>query len=126
MSAAQIEKHRQYQRDYLAANRPVVNRKKRTAWHRGGWKKARALFREKLYGVTQEQYEGMKAAQNGCCPICGRNENQLEKQLGVDHNHRTGKVRGLLCSRCNMILGQLNDDPTILRRAAKYLEDNDG
>ncbi len=59
----------------------------------------------------------MLAAQHGVCAIC-----QTAPAIHVDHDHRTGQIRGLLCFRCNAALGQLADDPLVLRRAARYLE----
>jgi hypothetical protein len=59
----------------------------------------------------------MLAAQHGVCAIC-----QTAQAIHVDHDHRTGQIRGLLCLRCNAALGQLADDPLVLRRAARYLE----
>ncbi|NDE15098.1 hypothetical protein EBZ80_09235 [bacterium] len=53
------------------------------------------------------------------CIICGEKQN---KQLAIDHDHKTGKVRGALCSRCNLGLGHFRDDPELLRFAALYLE----
>lgn len=55
------------------------------------------------------------------CEICGR-----KQKLEVDHNHSTGKVRGVLCSRCNGALGQFLDDINMLKKAIAYLEKNDG
>ena len=55
-------------------------------------------------GVTDEGYSRMLAAQSGCCAICGNPPKKGGRRLNVDHNHRTGKVRGLLCHRCNRCL----------------------
>lgn len=62
---------------------------------------------KKLYGVTLEQYDKMFVAQSGQCAICGQSE--LGYRLCVDHNHKTGAVRGLLCHGCNLSLGHLED-----------------
>lgn len=58
----------------------------------------------KKYGLTLEQYEAMHNAQGGVCLICGK-PNQNNRILCVDHDHKTGKVRGLLCTSCNSKLG---------------------
>ena len=60
--------------------------------------------------------------QKGCCAICGLHELEHNGKLHVDHNHETGKVRGLLCTRCNTALGKFKESPTILESAVKYLE----
>lgn len=57
------------------------------------------------YGIILDDYNRMFAEQKGCCSICKIHQTELKKRLGVDHNHSTGKVRGLLCDRCNWILG---------------------
>lgn len=69
------------------------------------------------YGLTVEQYQEMYDAQEGLCSICGDHHDTL----CVDHSHETGKVRGLLCSSCNIALGKLKDDAVIVQRAADYL-----
>jgi hypothetical protein len=76
-------------------------------------------------GVTPEQYDEMLSAQGGTCAICEQVDH-LGRRLAVDHDHETGEVRGLLCGRCNTMLGQMNDDPELLRRAASYLERQQG
>jgi hypothetical protein len=73
------------------------------------------------YGITLEEYEERLEAQGGCCAICYRSPQEVEKALGVDHNHETNQIRGLLCDKCNFALGHLNDDPDLLIRAASYL-----
>ena len=60
--------------------------------------------------------------QKGCCAICDAHQSELPKSLVVDHDHATGEVRGLLCDHCNWALGNTQDKPARLRRAAEYLE----
>ena len=75
----------------------------------------------KTYGITSEQYEALYRAQEGVCYIC-RRARGLTKKLSVDHDHKTGYVRGLCCSTCNNILGHLRDDPEAAWRIFKYLK----
>jgi hypothetical protein len=75
------------------------------------------LHRERTYGVTADQFDAMMLRQAGCCAIC-------QEPMGtpaVDHDHDTGRVRGLLCRRCNTGIGMLADDPDRLLSAAAYL-----
>lgn len=80
------------------------------------------------FGITLAQYKGMLDAQNGVCLICASppiirdGRNGKIKDLCVDHDHKTGIIRGLLCDRCNTSIGQFKDNPTLLVRAAEYLE----
>jgi hypothetical protein len=77
------------------------------------------------YGVAD--YDERLAAQGGTCAACRRPETKVGRwgtahQLSVDHCHVSGRVRGLLCSRCNLILGKAEDSPGLLRSLADYLE----
>jgi hypothetical protein len=81
----------------------------------------RKTERLRRYGVTHEQYAAAVAAQNGRCAACGD-----ECRLVLDHDHRTGVPRGLLCSACNVALGYLRDDPDRVRGALAYLENPPG
>jgi hypothetical protein len=74
---------------------------------------------KKNYNLTPEQYEAMAEYGGGGCWICGRPPKL--RRLAVDHNHKTGVVRGLLCYWCNRGIGWFRDDPILLRRAASYL-----
>ena len=74
------------------------------------------LRRKEKYGITPEEYLEMVAAQDGRCKIC-----QNADKLVVDHCHKTGRVRGLLCHGCNVALGFLRDDPERAVRAGSYL-----
>lgn len=71
----------------------------------------------RVYNLTLEQLEEMKANQQYRCLIC-----REEYELKVDHNHKTGKIRGLLCDLCNRGLGYFRDNPLLLQEAINYLE----
>jgi len=74
----------------------------------------------KKYGITQEQWQEAFKRQGGKCAIC--HCAQRYQSLAVDHDHKTGKVRGLLCVQCNRGLGRFFDSPVRLRNAAAYIE----
>jgi hypothetical protein len=79
--------------------------------------------RVRQYGMTQEMYDEMLEAQGWGCAICGRQETSTwSTVLAVDHCHKTGTIRGLLCADCNRALGMLEDSPGRLRAAIAYLE----
>jgi Recombination endonuclease VII len=80
------------------------------------WLKKRVVTLSK-YGLTLKSYQAMKVAQNGKCRICLK----TTRYFHIDHDHITGRVRGLLCARCNIALGLFRDNPRILRNAIKYL-----
>jgi len=75
--------------------------------------------RLKRYGLTVEQYREMFDSQKGLCCIC----EQMLDRIDIDHDHKTGQVRGLLCHACNIGLGAFQDDPQLLMRAMRYLKD---
>ena len=80
----------------------------------------------RLYGITPSEYEALAVLQDGLCAICHEPETMTyrgkRKALSIDHDHETGKVRGLLCAACNFAIGKFRDDPALLRSAADYLE----
>lgn len=74
------------------------------------------------FGLTLADYNRMLAEQNGCCAICRNPQaDKRTKRYHVDHCHATGRVRGLLCSSCNLGLGKFHDDAERLERAVVYL-----
>jgi hypothetical protein len=84
--------------------------------------KARWYHIKRTYGISQDEYNEMLEAQDHKCFICQRHEDEFETKLAVDHDHKSLRVRGLLCNFCNRrILGRISD-PDLLRRAAEYLE----
>ena len=78
------------------------------------------------YGITRADKDAMLAAQGGVCAICGTNDPKGRWPWQVDHNHETGKVRGILCHHCNLTLGNAKENVRRLRLAALYLEKHNG
>lgn len=79
------------------------------------------------YGITLKQYHDLATAQGNACMLCRHipdvnSPHPSRRYLCVDHDHRTGEVRGLLCHRCNVGLGNFKDDIEVLTRAIAYLE----
>lgn len=78
------------------------------------------------YGLSLDEVRGMAEKQNHRCAVCDiRAEDAPRQKLNVDHSHVTGKVRKLLCHHCNVALGHLRDDRTILARLDQYLKDHE-
>jgi hypothetical protein len=75
------------------------------------------------HNITLEQYKNLLTNQNNKCKICGAEQGTLNKELFVDHDHETGKIRGLLCQNCNFGIGLLKDDISILEKALEYLKE---
>lgn len=75
---------------------------------------------KKQYGLTVEQYDILHEVQNGVCNICHNPDNK--RKLSVDHNHLTGKVRGLLCRTCNLAIGNIKEDVQIAENIIIYLK----
>jgi hypothetical protein len=77
---------------------------------------------QREYGITAQEFADRLAAQGGVCAICKNPDAKVRSdRLCVDHSHRTGEVRGLLCIPCNSLLGQANDSVTVLEQAIQYL-----
>jgi hypothetical protein len=101
------ERYRSTQQAYKAKNRQRIQQQNRERHLR------------KKYGLSLGEFESLVDQQLGRCAIC---KIDLGSDLHVDHEHVTGRIRGLLCGKCNKAVGLLNDDPTLIRAAARYLE----
>lgn len=75
-----------------------------------------------LYGITPEQYDEIFRRQAGSCAICRQKQEDLNVRLGVDHDHKTGRIRGLLCGRCDLSIGKFEDNVELLEAAMVYLK----
>ena len=112
----------------------AINDSKETknAYMREYRKRNKELFKSydlmKKFGITLEEYNEMLEIQDGACAICGQPETRKDHRTGetralaVDHDHATGRVRGLLCTDCNTGIGLLQDDIEILLNAVDYLK----
>lgn len=144
MTEEQRAKQREYQRTYRERNRERLNEKNRAyvaanrkadnarqrAWRAANPDKAAAIkqryVEKKLgaaYGLAPDDYTRLLSEQGGVCAICtAPQRHRTFTRLVIDHDHATGKVRGLLCSQCTTAIGMTNDSPARLRAAAAYLE----
>lgn len=84
-------------------------------------KKRNRKNRFKNYQITEEQYKDLFEQQSGKCLGCGTHQDDLSKKLCVDHCHETGKIRGLLCTPCNLAIGLVKDDVDVLQNLINYL-----
>lgn len=123
------EKWRKYSREYQRTWRANPENKKKIKKYKIEFRsrhpeKVREARRRKTiraYGLTLEQYEAMKKSQKNRCRACGGPPDGRWKKLHIDHDHKTGRVRGLLCGKCNCAAGYLKDSPQKARALAKYL-----
>ena len=111
----------------MARNKKAVERAPRykqyqKKWLEDNYERLRALHRtnhlRRTYGMTQEEFDKMFSGQSGRCAICFRSNGIWH----IDHDHCTGKVRGILCHSCNLGLGRFSDSVEHLRSAIAYLE----
>jgi hypothetical protein len=80
----------------------------------------------KIINLSTYEYAKLLVEQNNACAICGVSATDMKRELSVDHNHETKKIRGLLCHHCNIGLGNFRDSTTLLSVAIEYLERTDG
>lgn len=125
----------QIQKEYHNRNRDKNNKKSREAYHEfkeknpeESKKRSHKYALKHRYNIELEEYENLLEKQNYKCKICGGFETALLKgkirKLSVDHDHKTGKIRGILCHSCNNILGRAKDNPLVLVSCIKYLKEN--
>lgn len=122
------QKHWEIQKKWRLKNPEKLkesNRKYRLKYRLKIRLKTKSLSLKYKYGISQEECDRMHLIQDSACKICLRinsmSKNGIVKRLSVDHCHSTGKVRGLLCTKCNSALGLIGDDLKILDRMKEYL-----
>jgi hypothetical protein len=117
------EERSSYHLEYMKTHRKE-GRKAVKKWSDNNKDKARHSQLKYYFGISLEEYNKIFTEQKGCCKICGKHQTEFKKALFVDHDHTTGKIRGLLCLTCNLLIGRTKDDITILERALTYLKNN--
>lgn len=110
--ADNLEERRAYDRDYLQKNWAKLRPRKRI----NRW--------SSKYGLSKEGFDSLLKKQGGVCAVCQK-ANWNSRGPQVDHNHITGRVRGILCNRCNASLGMAGDDIRIVRLMVKYLKSSE-
>ena len=106
---------------------PDAARARSRAWNHANSDSRINTHLKRTFGITLVNFIAMRKAQKDCCAVCKKPETVVDRRSGkprrlhVDHNHKTGEVRGLLCTRCNMAVGYVADDPKRAIAVADYL-----
>jgi hypothetical protein len=111
------EKLKLYQKKYYQINKEKMKSYTKEYGINNNYKYQKNYQRRRLYNMSEQDYHDMYDAQKGCCLIC----HVYHKRLCIDHCHKKGMVRGLLCYRCNIMLGHAHDDISLLLCAIDYL-----
>lgn len=120
---ANKERLKEYRKQHYKDNREVyIERVKK--WTEENPEYRRNNLLKSTYGITLDDYNKMFNDQNGSCKTCFIHQSELKNPLFVDHCHTTGKIRGLLCYKCNSALGFANDDIQVLNNLIEYLKDS--
>lgn len=117
---------KQCQKVNASAHHQLVKEKekpRRKEYYENNKKSAHGAHLKKKFNIDRVEYEEILKKQNGKCAICGTDKpGGKYLNFPVDHDHATGKIRALLCSPCNTGMGHFKDSPTLLRKAAEYLD----
>ena len=113
-----------YKEGYLknSRNNAEVHRKNAKKWNSANPKRRRHFQLRYKFGITLEDYERILQTQGNRCAVCRTDKCSTGRNFAVDHCHTTGKVRGLLCKDCNLLIGRAKDRADVLREAAAYLD----
>lgn len=112
-------------REYYDKNKEQIKERNRKYWYenkhrwvdsgRDGWLR-------RNYNITLKEYNELFNKQEGRCGLCGIHQSEQNRVMAVDHCHKTGIVRGLLCFECNVGLGKFKDDSSLLTKAVEYIK----
>lgn len=116
--------HRKLNQEYYEANKTKVA-ERNTAWQKDDKNKEaiRFYYVKRTYGIDKEKWLEMLSTQKNRCAICNV-FSEKTNFFSTDHDHATGKIRGLLCKNCNTVLGHAKDNIEILKKAIIYLENS--
>lgn len=119
---AHKEEKKRYSREYTKTHKEKI-RKTKKAYHQKNPTRRTAWFLKRTYGISLVDYLKLFAKQKGCCALCRRHQSEFKRRLCVDHDHKTKRVRGLLCPGCNRALGVLGDSVKRIKLVLKYLKE---
>ena len=119
---------REREKAYRKKNRDKI-REWSKVWEKAHYKERRNQRIKRVYGIDETIYDNLFKVQAGVCAICKQAEHRKHRagkvvKLAIDHCHKTKKVRGLLCSRCNNGIGAFEDDINLFTMAIEYLKNN--
>ena len=120
-SKGEYENRKGYTNVWLKNNKEYYKKYKKE-YNKNNAQHKRLWELKKKYDIIPKQYNEMLENQDNCCAICKKHKSNFKKGLFIDHNHITNKVRGLLCGKCNFILGNADDSVDILKSSMLYLE----
>ena len=113
--------HSEYNKNWERNNKDKAAAKTKKYRHKYP-DKTRTVALKRYFNMTLEELHKIEKEQNKSCMICKIHQDDLRETLCVDHNHENNNVRGILCRRCNLALGQFRDDDKLLENAIKYLK----
>jgi hypothetical protein len=119
------EYQKEYNKEYRKKNVEKLNANNKKWREENKEQDALVMLKARLkrkYNLSIDEYKTLIESQNNSCKVCGTHaKNNLKGKLYIDHCHTTGKVRGLLCMKCNSALGLLNDDKALIQNLLDYL-----
>ena len=119
------EYQKEYNKEYRKKNVEKLNANNKKWREENKEQDALVMLKARLkrkYNLSIDEYKTLIESQNNSCKVCGTHaKNNLKGKLYIDHCHTTGKVRGLLCMKCNSALGLLNDDKVLIQNLLDYL-----
>ncbi|KKM26565.1 hypothetical protein LCGC14_1583510 [marine sediment metagenome] len=111
---------------YRKNREKILSRNRKYRQSPEGGRRFKSSRMKAKYGISLDEVEALLEKQNGLCAICQQPEQETirgkYKQLAIDHDHKTGRIRGLLCANCNQGLGRFEDDPARLLAAVQYIQ----
>jgi len=124
-AASNKEKRHKIDKRYSDNNKDKI-KERHIMWYKKNKTKSKDADLKYSFGITFDDYNEKLRLQNGVCEICKGLETHTYKGtvkcLAVDHNHETGQVRGLLCHKCNILVGSIERDKGLVLKAIKYLD----
>lgn len=116
------KKYKEYKRKYWEKNKEVLKKKRQEYKRKNKIAIKIGKIQHRLKISKNEATRLYNLTINGVCAICGKPESLSRQSISIDHNHNTGKIRGLLCSKCNTAIGYFGENIKYLQNAIKYLQ----
>ena len=124
MAKARVRIRGEYFRKYFSKSTNKDRQKiRKSKWQKDNKDRVKGIKLKYSFGISLEEYNQLLEKQEYRCAICRKEKIENGRSFAVDHDHKTGRVRGLLCTSCNCGIGFLRDSKDLLLRAITYLKD---